>query len=122
LTANAVEKQDWNVRLDPLHLRPYCTASSIGKVVFHKNTVYIQSCQEVESLVAIRRGCDLVAGCFQHVFQRTQVLRVVLDAKNPCLAHQLLCPFDIAHLQRTACSSAAARRCDSRTAEDRYLE
>jgi len=46
-------------------------------------------------MVAVRRRGDLVAGCFQHVFQRAQVLRLVLDAKNSRLPHQLLRPFDI---------------------------
>lgn len=41
LSAHAGKQQDGNVRLDPLHRRPYRTASAVGKVVFQKNPVYL---------------------------------------------------------------------------------
>jgi hypothetical protein len=47
--------------------------SSIGQVVFHENAVYLQSCQEAQSLLASSRWRDLVVSSFQHVFQRTHV-------------------------------------------------
>jgi hypothetical protein len=87
LTADAGKHYDWNIRFDPLHLRPHSTAGSIGQVVFQENAVYMQSCQEAQSLIHIGRGRDLVASSFQHVFQRAHVLRVILNAKDHHFVH-----------------------------------
>jgi hypothetical protein len=87
LASYAGKQQDWNVRLYTLHLSPQNAACRFLQVVFQENAVHTQSCQKAQCLVASRRGRDLVASFFQHVFQHAHVFRVILNAKNSGDAH-----------------------------------